>query len=125
MASASEHSDWARPVVHWEIVARDPMVQADFYHQLFNWDISDGDIMVIPAGLGGPEPGPGGHIRSIGGGEGPAVVLYVQVRDIRRSLQRAEELGGKKTSEPFDIPNGPTVAFIQDPEGNTVGLVQQ
>jgi uncharacterized protein len=108
--------------VHWEIVARDPAAQADFYRQLFNWDISEGDLKVIPAGLGGPEPGPGGHIR---GGERPAVVLYIQVRDIRRSLQRAAELGGKTTGEPFDVRGGPTVGFIEDPEGNPVALVQQ
>ena len=28
-------------------------------------------------------------------------------------------------SEPFDVPNGPTIAPIADPEGNTVVLVQQ
>jgi predicted enzyme related to lactoylglutathione lyase len=115
-------ADWARPVVHWEIVALDPQAQADFYRELFNWDIGGGDLKVIPAGLGGPEPGPGGHIR---GGERPVVALYIQVRDLRRSVQRAAELGAKVTAEPFDVPGGPTIAFIEDPEGNPVGLVQQ
>ena len=55
--------DWARPVVHWEIEARDPEGQRAFYGSLFNWEIGDGPIMQIPAGLGGPEPGPGGHLR--------------------------------------------------------------
>ena len=26
--------------------------------------------------------------------------------------------------EPIDVPNGPTIAQIEDPEGNLVGLVQ-
>jgi hypothetical protein len=114
--------DWARPVVHWEIEARDPERQRAFYGELFNWSVGDGPIMNIPAGLGGPEPGPAGHIR---GGDTPGVRLYVQVRDIRASLARASELGGTVLSEPFDVPGGPTLAPIVDPEGNAVMLVQQ
>jgi uncharacterized protein len=114
--------DWARPVVHWEIEARDPQRQRAFYRDLFNWDIGDGPIMNIAAGLGGPEPGPGGHIRE---GDSPGVRLYVQVRDIRASLARAEELGANALSEPFDVPGGPTLAPITDPEGNPLMLVQQ
>lgn len=113
--------DWARPVVHWEIVARDPQAQAGFYRSLFNWDVGDGAIMQIAPGLGGPEPGPAGHIRQ---GD-PLVVLYVQVRDIRDSLQQAEDLGGRVVIEPFDIEGGPTIAYIADPEGNELALVQQ
>jgi predicted enzyme related to lactoylglutathione lyase len=114
--------DWARPVVHWEIVARDPGRQAAFYRELFNWDVGAGPIMQIPPGLGGPEPGPGGHIRR---GDRPGVVLYVQVRDLRASLARAEELGGVVVTGPFDVPGGPTLASVDDPEGNPLVLVQQ
>lgn len=113
--------DWARPLVHWEIVARDPQAQAAFYRELFNWEIGDGPIAQIPPGIGGPEPGPAGHIRQ---GE-PAVVLYVQVRELRASLERARELGGTVTIEPFDVPGGPTLAGVEDPEGNALMLVQQ
>lgn len=115
-------ADWARPVVHWEIEAHDPERQRAFYRALFNWDIGDGPIMNVGAGLGGPEPGPAGHIRQ---GERPGVHLYVQVLDIRASLARAVELGGLQLSEPFDVPGGPTIAFIADPEGNGLALVQQ
>jgi predicted enzyme related to lactoylglutathione lyase len=115
-------SDWARPVVHWEIEARDPERQRAFYGALCNWDIGDGPIMMIPAGLGGPEPGPGGHIR---GGHSSGVRLYVQVRDLSASLALAVELGGQVALEPFDVPGGPTLASILDPEGNPLVLVQQ
>jgi predicted enzyme related to lactoylglutathione lyase len=114
--------DWARPVVHWEIEARDPARMKAFYADLFSWEIGDGFIMDIQAGLGGPEPGPGGHIRQ---SERSGVTLYVQVRDLRTSLDRAIELGGAVTAEPFDVPGGPTLAGITDPEGNPVMLVQQ
>ena len=114
--------DWARPVVHWEIEARDPERQRTFYAALFNWDIGDGPIMQVAAGLGGPEPGPAGHLR---GRDRSGVTLYVQVRDLRASLSQASDLGGTVLSEPFDVPGGPTLAAISDPEGNPVMLVQQ
>jgi uncharacterized protein len=114
--------DWARPVVHWEIEAREPERQRTFYAALFNWDIGDGPIMQISAGIGGPEPGPGGHLR---GSDRSGVTLYVQVRDLRASLRKAGDLGGTILSEPFDVPGGPTLAAISDPEGNPVMLVQQ
>jgi predicted enzyme related to lactoylglutathione lyase len=115
-------SDWPRPVVHWEIESRDPEKQRAFYGELFNWKISDGYIMDIPAGIGGPEPGPAGHLRQ---GERSGVTLYIQVRDLRASLDRAVELGGAVVAEPFDVEGGPTLAAITDPEGNPVMLVQQ
>ena len=113
--------DWARPVVHWEIEAKDPERQRAFYADLFNWQIGDGFIMEIPAGIGGPEPGPAGHIR---GSERSGVTLYVQVADLRASLQRSVALGATVVAEPFDVPDGPTLAGITDPEGNPLMLVQ-
>ncbi len=114
--------DWARPVVHWELSARDPERQRSFYGHLFNWEVGDGPIMPIPAGVGGPEPGPAGHIRA---GPRSGVTLYVQVRDLRVSLTRVGELGGAVLTDPFDVPGGPTIAAVEDPEGNPLVLVQQ
>lgn len=114
--------DWARPVVHWEIAATDPERLRTFYGQLFNWTIGDGPIMSIPPGVGGPEPGPAGHIRA---SDRPGVTLYVQVRDLAAALARTAELGGTVVLERYQVPGGATLAFIDDPEGNRVVLVQQ
>ena len=114
--------DWARPVVHFEIEALDAERQRAFYRDLFNWDIGDGFIMTIPPGIGGPEPGPAGHLRQ---SDRSNVSLFIQVRDLRSSLAKAAELGGSVLAEPFDVPDGPTLAAIADPEGNSVMLVQQ
>jgi uncharacterized protein len=114
--------DWARPVVHWEIQARDAEKIRDFYGKLFNWEIGEGRLMTIPVGVGPPEPGPAGHIRP---GDSSRVVLYIQVRDLRESLERAAQLGGTVTHQPRDTPGGPAIAGIADPEGNPVVLVQQ
>lgn len=121
-ATADDTPDWARPIVHWEIEVQDTETQRAFYGGLFNWPIGDGPIMNIPSGLGGPEPGPAGHMRRSGRS---GFVLYIQVRDLSESLERVPVLGGTVTSPPFDVPGGPTIASIEDPEGNPLVLVQQ
>src|SRR5947207_11594680 len=113
-------TDWARPLVHWEIEAHDPERQRAFYAALFNWDVED--VMNIPAGIGGPEPGPAGHIRK---SDRAGVTMYVQVRDIPATLARAVDLGGDVEIESLQVPGGPTLARVRDPEGNPVMLVQQ
>lgn len=35
-------------------------------------------------------------------------MLYIQVRDLSSALNKAVQLGGAITTEPFDIPDGPT-----------------
>lgn len=109
--------------MHWEIEALDPDKLRTFYAELFNWTIGDGPIMDIAPGFGGPEPGPAGHLRR---SNRSGVTLYIQVADLRTSIDKATELGGTALmDEPFDVPGGPTIAAIADPEGNTVMLVQQ
>ena len=115
--------DWARPVVHWDIQAKDPQRIRDFYSRMFNWAINDGPIMEVPAGIGGPPPEAlSGHILQ---GQKPGITLYIQVLDLRASLEQAAQLGGTMLSQPFDVPGGPTIAGITDPEGNRLVLVQQ
>lgn len=114
--------DWARPVVYFSITARDAAAQRTFYSELFNWNIGDGQIMSIPAGIGGPENGIGGHLNA--GGQ-PGFTLYVQVRDLDDALARAAALGGTRTFDPVQIPGGARIAGITDPEGNSLTLVQQ
>lgn len=113
--------DWARPVVHWEIEARDADRMSAFYGEIFNWKIGEGRIRQIEAGIGAPEKLTG-HIMP---GERSGVVLYIQVLELEASLARVPALGGTVLRQPFDIPGGPTIAAIADPEGNRVMLVQQ
>lgn len=121
MTAPQPEPDWARPVVHWEIEAREPEKASAFYSQLFNWKVGDGRVRPIEPGVGAPETITG-HIFP---GERSGVVLYIQVRDLTETLARVPTLGGAVLRAPFDIPGGPTVAGIADPEGNRVMLVQQ
>lgn len=110
-------------MVHWDIQARDPAHIRNFYSQMFNWQIGNDPIMAVPAGVGGPGPeAMSGHIFP---SDKSGFSLYIQVVDLRASMQQAKDLGGAVLSEPFDVPGGPTVVGITDPEGNRLVLVQQ
>ena len=115
--------DWARPVVHWAIDAKDqPKIRA-FYAEMFNWSISDGPLSLVEAGIGAPDPSAfTGHILP---GEASRTVLFIQVMNLRESMDKAASLGGSIIAEPFDVPGGPTIARIADPEGNHISLVKQ
>ena len=114
-----------RPVVAFQIRGKDPQRLAEFYRELFGWDIGVANPMGvtnISPGIGGPVEGVGGHIL---GAEAPGVSIFVQVLDPHETLRKAEEMGGRAVMQPFDIPGGPTIAQMADPEGNVVGLVKQ
>lgn len=114
-----------RPIVHFEIYGKDGARLRDFYTQLFGWNINYNDMMnygLVDHGIGGPPEGIGG---GIGQSDQPRVMVYVQVVDLEETLRKAESLGGKAVMPPMDVPGGPTIAQLEDPEGNRVGLVKQ
>lgn len=113
-----------RPVVAYQIRGKDPAKLREFYSALFGWEIGEPNpfgISTIAPGIGGPEE-MGGVL--LGAAE-PGVSIFVQVLDLDETIAKAEEMGGRGVLPPFDVPNGPTVAQIADPEGNLVGLVKQ
>jgi predicted enzyme related to lactoylglutathione lyase len=112
-----------RPIVHIEIRGKDPQRLAGFYRELFGWDIAEPSpmgVMQFPPGIG--QEGVGGHIR---GADAPGISIFVQVLDPAETLRKAEAMGGRAVLQPFDIPGGPTIAQLADPEGNLVALVKQ
>ncbi len=114
-----------RPVVFFEIRGKDGEGLKQFYASLFGWKIDSNNPMnygMVEPGICGPEEGVGGGIMQA---EEPLLTIYVQVVDLNETLAKAGEMGGKTVMQPMDIPDGPTIAVFQDPEGNTVGLVKQ
>jgi predicted enzyme related to lactoylglutathione lyase len=125
-----------QPVVHFEIIGRDPAGLRRYYGELFGWEFDTGGP-VAPSVSGAGEYGfteagraadasgipgiPGG----VGGGEGhaPHVVFYVGVPDVPAALRKAESLGGRRAMGPERSPGTDlVVAHFTDPEGNLVGL---
>jgi uncharacterized protein len=109
------------PVVHFEIGCRDSKKTQEFYAKLFDWKIAEaGPAAMIAAETGGIT----GHITTLGHEPHHYTIFYVSVEDVAGYLKKAEELGGKTLVPPIEIPTG-TFAWMQDPEGNTVGLWKQ
>jgi predicted enzyme related to lactoylglutathione lyase len=107
----------AHPVVHFEIGCKDSAKTREFYAKLFDWKIQAmGPAAMIDTG--GPVTG---HITALGHEPFHYTIFYVEVEDVKVYLDKAQSLGAKMLVPPMDIPTG-TFAWMQDPEGNTVGL---
>jgi len=48
----------------------------------------------------------------------------VEVENLEEYLRSAERLGGKTVMPASEVPGGPTLAFLADPEGNRIGLIK-
>jgi uncharacterized protein len=122
-----------QPVVHFEIIGKDPARLRTFYGDLFGWEFDTSGAVaeeVSEAGSygftdpnadGGGAPIPGG----IGGGAGyeRQVIFYIGVPDVGAALQRAQDLGGTHRMGPAQAPGRELiVAHFADPEGNVIGL---
>jgi predicted enzyme related to lactoylglutathione lyase len=108
-----------QPVVHFEIGCRDRERSAQFFAQLFGWQITPSG----PASMIDTQAGTGinGHITALGHEPHRYVTFYVAVDDVAAYLAKAESLGAKTVVPPVDIPQG-TFAWLADPDGNVVGL---
>ena len=106
------------PVVHFEIGCRNLQKTQDFYSQMFDWKMQPmGPAAMIATEAGGIA----GHMSALGHEPHHYTIFYVEVEDVGAYLKKAEGLGGKTLVPPVKIPTG-TFAWMQDPEGNTVGL---
>ena len=112
----------ARPVIHWEIGARDAAELRRFYAALFDWDIT-GDAEY---GLVSPvDGGIGGGILQTSQDMPSYVTFYVGVDDMESVLARAADLGGTALVTPTPIPGIGAFAMFSDPEGNVIGLMTE
>jgi predicted enzyme related to lactoylglutathione lyase len=121
------------PVVHFEIIGRDPAKLRSYYSDLFGWEFdtsgSVAESVSEQGNYGFTDPTAGADSRGIPGGVGggagydPHVVFYVGVPDVEAALQRAERLGGKRKMGPQRSPGRDlVVGHFTDPEGNLIGL---
>ena len=119
-----EEKNLPNPVVHFEILGKNHEALQQYYHDLFDWNITQASPD-FPYGLVSVEE----QGEGIGGGVGssmdgrPQAMFYVQVDDIQTSLDRAAELGGDITMPVTVIPGMVAFAHIKDIEGNLIGLV--
>lgn len=109
------------PIVYFEVLGRDRAQLEDFYRAAFDWQLT-------PAGDNYSHVAPGSGInggigRSMDGGPGH-VTFYVEVAKIEDTFATVEGHGGRRVMEPTQMPKGPRIALIADPEGRIVGLIE-
>jgi predicted enzyme related to lactoylglutathione lyase len=121
-----------QPVVHFEVIGKDPQRLRDYFGDLFGWQFDTPSPVAPevsePASYGfvdliTTEDGAG--IRGgVGGGPGYAshAVFYVGVPDVEAALQRAESLGGARVMGPANSPSGLVIGHFTDPEGTLMGV---
>ncbi|HLG15660.1 MAG TPA: VOC family protein [Blastocatellia bacterium] len=111
-----------RPVMRWQILAKDPENAAEFYTTLFDWTVNSDN----PLGYRMVDTG---SDRGIQGGIWPSppeghslVQLYVEVDDVAASVEKATTLGASVIVPLQKLPDGDEMAIVLDPEGIPFGV---
>jgi uncharacterized protein len=113
-----------RPVVHWELMSKDPAKVASFYEKIFGWKIQhipEMDYRLVETGGSGginggilkpprPEPWPGN------------MTFYIDVDDLAAYRKRIVAEGGKIHVEEQQVPGMGFFSLFSDPEGRMLGL---
>jgi predicted enzyme related to lactoylglutathione lyase len=120
-----------QPVVHFEVIGKDPAKLRSYFGDLFGWTFD-----MTPVAEAVSEPDNYGFINrmttddgtgipgGVGGGAGyPGHALfYVGVPEVEAALVKAESLGGRRLMGPVKAPSGLVVGHFADPEGNLIGV---
>lgn len=124
--NAAAHSANRHPSVMFENIARDQAALTTFYNDVFGWRYQTGTagfayipfaarVTPLLGGIGQTEPNTPGYE--------PGKNFYLRVDDLDAAIRRAVEHGGQRYVDPVSV-DGYTFAMIQDPEGNTIGLIK-
>lgn len=113
-----------RPVIHWELLSKDPAKLSDFYEKVFAWKIEHfpeiNYRVVETGGQGGinggimqpkhEEPWPGN------------MTFYIDVDDLADYRKRIIAAGGKILVEEQEVPGMGAFSLFTDPEGRMMGI---
>lgn len=116
-----EKKMYQHPIVHIEFSAKDREAAAQFYNQVFGWEIQHMPEMNYSTFMCDEKLGGGFNPISE---ENPAgtVMVYIQAEDIEATLADIEAHGGKMILPKSEIPGVGWFAFFTDPTGNQVAL---
>jgi predicted enzyme related to lactoylglutathione lyase len=119
-------------IVHFEIPADDVEKMMGFYKAVFDWKLIDlrGKVEyvmlhTVPTDDQGmlKEPGVNGGIyKRTEANQIP--INYISVESVDDYLEKAVNNGGRVIAPKTEVPNIGFIAWIADPEGNPIGLLQ-
>lgn len=114
-----------RPI-HFEIPADDPQRAADFYAAVFGWEFTKWDgpmpYWMVKTGQDG-QPGIDGGLMPREQ-PGASTVNVLDVASVDDALAAIEKHGGTTIAPKTHIPGVGHVAYFNDTEGNTLGIIQ-
>ena len=120
--------------MHFEIHAGDPERAANFYSQLFGWEITkwDSPVDYWLVSTGTEPPGiEGAILRRMGENPDPqeptpviAYVCTVDVEDVDEMIDKAKKLGGVEALGKIEVPGVGWQVYYKDTESNIFGMVQ-
>jgi uncharacterized protein len=123
------------PVVHFEMPYNNRVRMAKFYKSVFGWQTQmlgkEMGNYVTATTTETDESGPK-KPGAINGGffpkkpdwpaQYPSIVIAVD--DIKKSIKKVKDAGGKVLGEPMEIPDVGHYVSFNDPEGNRVSMLQ-
>jgi len=114
----------ANPVVHWELMSKEPEKIAAFYEKLFGWKIDHRPELnyriVDTGGEGGIN---GGIVKPERKGRWPGnMTFYVLVDDLAATRKKVVAAGGAIHVEEQAVPGMGAFCLFTDPEGRMIGL---
>ncbi len=119
-------------VIHFEIQATDPDSLSHYYSELFGWKFSrwgDTPYWIIETGQVGMPSINGGLLQRNGpppsdGQSVNAFVCTIEVDNLDQYFTRTLALGGTAAVPKMPIPGVGWLAYVKDPNGNILGLMQ-
>jgi uncharacterized protein len=113
-----------QPVVHFELLSKDPAKLSAFYEKIFGWTVTprpELNYSILETGAGAginggvvkpdrPEPWPGN------------TTVYIAVDDLAAYRKRILAAGGKILIEEQAVPGMGSFSLFADPEGRMMGL---
>jgi len=105
-----------------ELATRDTALAKEFYSRVLGWSVTTGE-MYTQWGTGGKDFG--GMLDmtdQFPADIEPYWMPYFAVADVDTSAERAALLGATVTLPPTDVPDGPRLAVLRDPQGAVFGI---
>jgi predicted enzyme related to lactoylglutathione lyase len=112
------------PVVHWELMSKEPAKVAGFYEKIFGWKIQHRPeinyrIVDTQAGTGIN----GGIVKPEREDPWPGNMLfYIAVDDLAAYRKKVVAAGGRIHVEEHKVPGMGKFSLFTDPEGRMMGL---
>ena len=116
-----------QPVVHWELMSKEPEKVAGFYAKIFGWKVTNHpqiNYRTVETGAKGAMAGiNGGIVKPDREGSWPCNMLfYVLVDDLAAYRDKIVKAGGQIHVEEQEVPGMGWLSLFTDPEGRMNGL---